>query len=91
MRVLEIPPAAELHESCEEFKHGEHTIIIDFYKTEEGAYFVWPYIRLERGTGSTAKHFQHLGHFRSKEEARGSTLDKGRALIDNGFDVYKIE
>jgi hypothetical protein len=91
MRVLKIPPPEHLHDSREEYKHGEHTVIIDFYRTEEGAYIVWPYIQLERGTGWTARHFQHLGHFSSKEEARQSTLEKGRALIDNGFDVYQID
>jgi hypothetical protein len=84
-KILETPPSANLFEDVEEHPENEHTIRIEFYKKPDGDYFVWPYIKVVRGSSDTVKHFQLLGYFPTKEAARDAALAQGKALIAAGF------
>jgi hypothetical protein len=86
-RILEIRPDAELFEETEEYQEQGRSIRIEFYKTPEGRYFVWPYISQGRRSRDTMKHFVVKGHFPDRKTARNATLERGRALIAAGFHI----
>ncbi len=48
--TTEIPPSHELFDSLEEHESGQHIIRIEFYKTVDDLYFVWPYVRWSKVT-----------------------------------------
>lgn len=87
--MIEIPPPPDAFISAEEHPCGHYTIRIEFYKALNGRYFVWPYIRQQRGDGDTMKHFMLVGHFENMDAARDAALQRGRELIDNGVDIYQ--
>jgi len=89
--TIEIPPSDDQFDSLEEHDYGEHIIRIEFYKTSEDLFFVWPYVRVIGGDSDKMRHFQVRGHFPDKAQAREAALLRGRTLISSGFDVNSAD
>ncbi len=90
-KVLEIPPDEKFFEVAEDHAQGDLSIRINFYKSAQDRYFVWPYIRRDRGNSETFKHFQVLSHFDTKDAAREAALAEGQTLIAAGFDMDAMD
>src|SRR5207248_8751512 len=87
----EMAPSDSLFDSLQEHECGERTLRIEFYKSPEDLYFVWPYVRLVQGDKDAMKHFQVRGQFADKAQAREAALVQGRELIANGFDLNSTD
>jgi hypothetical protein len=91
MKVVEIPPSEDLLLGTEDHPEGQHIIRIEFYKTPDGSYFVWPMTMRVRRDCARSKHFQVLGHFPDMGAARQAAINQGRAFISPGFDISQTE
>ena len=92
MRIIEIPPQVDLLEDVERHAEGPLAIEIEFYRHPTTRnYFTWPYVRRDKGDCSSVKHFMVQGHFPDKISARAAAIDRGRKLIQTGFDPGTLD
>ncbi len=87
MKAIEIPPPADLLVETEEHAEGQAIIRIEFYKTSNNNYFVWPHVKRLRGDCARSTHFQVLGHFPSMDAARQATINEGRSLTSTDSEI----
>jgi hypothetical protein len=63
----------------------EDVVQIDFYRAENGKYFVWPFVGQIGKYSSSHKHFKLRMHFDDIDSARECAINQGATLIELGF------
>jgi hypothetical protein len=87
--TFQVRPVSEMV-GLEEVEHGQYRIRIEFYRLNDGKYFVWPYVRQVSGDNDIMRHFPIQGHFPEKDLARDAAVRRGKQLIDGGVSLAKL-
>jgi hypothetical protein len=60
----------------------DDVVTIQFYRTPEGKFFVWPYVGERRQYGASDRHFKLRMHFDDIDSARECALNQGAMLAE---------